>query len=217
MAQMAQTDKDEKTIKKPTSSASRRTQDKWKKKKWFKIFSSPEFEKREIGETVAEKPKSLEGRVIRVNLGDLTGQRKKRHISIVFAVADIQGSNASTRVVGHNLIPSFMGRLVRRHNSKMEVTQYVDSKDMGKLKIKTVAISARKLAKSQETVIRKRINEFMAGEARRTPFGELVQEFAFGNTATKLYKEINVIAPIKRIEVTQSLSMSKGVSNDSAN
>lgn len=203
MAQMADTGKDEKAVKKP-SAASKRTQDKWKKKKWFKIFSPAEFEKKEIGETVAEKPKQVVGRRIDVNLGDLTAQRKKRHIYLSFVVNDVQGSNAFTRVTGHHLIPSYLGRLVRRHNSKMEVTRYLRLPGQEPVKVKAVAISARKLAKSQETAIRNRISAFLESLVRDKPFAESVQDFAFGNAAGKLFAEIKPIAPLKRVEITES-------------
>lgn len=214
MAQMADTAKDEKAVKKP-SAASKRTQDKWKKKKWFKIFSPAEFEKKEIGETVAEKPKQLMQRKIDVNLGDLTAQRKKRHIYISFAVNDVQGSSAFTRVTGHHLIPSYLGRLVRRHNSKMEVTRYLAMPNKDSLKVKAVAISARKLAKSQETAIRNRIRVFLESFVKDKPFSDSVQEFAMGTAAGKLFNDIKAIAPLKRVEITESALTTGETGHDS--
>ena len=215
MAQMVtDTGKEEKAVKKP-SAASKRTQDKWKKKKWFKIFSPAEFEKREIGETVGEKPKLLMNRIIRVNLGDLTAQRKKRHIYLSFCVNDIQGTNAFTRVTGHHMIPSYVGRLVRRHNSKMEVTRYLDLGAEGTMKVKAVAVSSRKLAQSQETAIRNRMVQFLTEFGQGRPFGQIVQDFAFGTAANKLFDEIKSIAPLKRVEISESALMGGETGNDS--
>ena len=135
----------------------KRTVDKWKRKKWFKIFAPKDFDKKEIGETPAEKEKHVLGRTILVNLGILTGERQKRHITLTFKINDLKGQQAFTEIVKHEISGSYLNRMVRRKMSKIEAVQTVTTKDGKKIKIKTIALSQKKLNRKQETVIRKEI------------------------------------------------------------
>ncbi len=178
--------------------------DKWKKKKWFKIHASPEFDKKELGETPAEKPKQLEKRKIIVSLSELTNQKQKRHITVIFEINDIQGQDAYTEVIGHEIHDSYMGRILRRRNSKMQTVQTVATKENKSLRIKTIAISSSKLEADQETAIRNIMIDRIDKEIRRKEFGQAIQEIIFGVLAAKLFKDVKNIAPLKRVEIVKS-------------
>ena len=182
----------------------RTTLDKWKRKKWYKIVAPAEFNKAELGETIVEKPKNLMGRTIRANLGDLSSQKTKRHITVSFQIDNVEGQQASTTIVGHEINPSFMIRLTRRRTSKMEVVQTIETSGDKKLRIKTVALSMRKLAAKQETVIRNQIREEVEKNCSKRNYEQLMQELVFGSLAAKLFKHIKKIAPIKRLEIVKS-------------
>lgn len=182
----------------------RTTLDKWKRKKWHKIVAPAEFNKAELGETIVEKPKNLMGRTIRANLGDLSGQKTKRHITVSFQVNNVEGQQASTMIVGHEINPSFMLRLTRRRTSKMQVVQTIETSDNKKLRIKTTALSMRKLAAKQETTIRNMIKEDIEKSCSKKNYEQLMQELVFGSLAAKLFKQVKQIAPIKRLEIVKS-------------
>lgn len=181
-----------------------RTLDKWKKKQWYNIIAPNEFDRKLLGETVAEKPKILVDRVIKVDLGQITGQRQKRHIRILFKVVKVEGNNASCEVIGHGISHGFMNRLVRRRMSKIELVQTVKTSDQKKFKIKTVALSVRKLNRKQETAIRKKMDEAIRKSAQKKPFSQFSQEVIFGVVSSKLFKQLTKIAPLKRVEITKS-------------
>ncbi len=146
-----------------------RTVDKWKKKQWFALVGPSDFDKKLLGETVAEKPKNVVGRIIKVDLGQLAGQRQKRHISVIFKVQSVEGNNANCVTIGHTTSQGFLNRLVRRRMSKIEIVQSVGTADDKRVKVKSVALSARKLSGKQETAIRK-----MMAEAIGVEDGELI-------------------------------------------
>ena len=181
-----------------------RTVDKWKKKQWYNIIAPNDFDRKLLGETIAEKPKNLLGRIIRVDLGQLTGQRQKRHIRILFKVVKVEGNNASCDVIGHGISHGFMNRLVRRRMSKIELVQTVKTSDQKKFKIKTAALSVRKLNRKQETAIRKKMEEYLKKSAQKKPFSQFSQEVIFGVVSSKLFKQLTKIAPLKRVEITKS-------------
>lgn len=188
--------------KKPVKKA--KSIDKWKKKQWYNIIAPPEFDKRTIGETVAEKPKNVFGRTVFVDLGTLSGQRQKRHIAVIFKVERVEGNNASTFILGHEISGGFLNRLVRRRMSKVETTQNVKTADGKKIKVKTIALSVRKLSRRQEAAVRKKMVELIENSAEKKPFSQFSQEMVFGVTASKLFKQLSKIAPLKRVEVVKS-------------
>jgi len=68
MAEKKQNRKQEKKEASKPKIKKSRTADKWKKKQWYNIIAPAEFDKVVIGETVAEKPKNIEGRIIKIDL-----------------------------------------------------------------------------------------------------------------------------------------------------
>ncbi len=195
--------KEKEKAEKKVSSKKTPSADKWKKKKWFKIHASEEFDKKVIGETPAEKPKQLEKRKIRMSLQDLTGQTQKRHILVNFSVRDVQGQDAYTIVTGYEINPSYINRIVRRRSSKMQTVQDVSTKDSKKIKIKAVTISSRKLAVKQETSIRNMMTDRIEKSVKKKPYSQVIQEIIFGVLAAKLFKEVKKIAQLKRVEITK--------------
>lgn len=181
-----------------------KTIDKWKKKQWYVLVAPNEFDRKFLGETVAEKPKNLIGRTIVTDLGQLTGQRQKRHIKVIFQVENVEGNNANCKTYGHEIGFSFMNRLVRRRASKVELVQTVKTSDNASLKVKTVALSARKLSRKQESSIRKHTLEFIEHAAQKKTVQQFSQELIFGVVASKLFKQLTKIAPLKRVEITKS-------------
>ena len=183
---------------------SRRTTDKWKKKKWFTIFAPKLFDQKEIGETVAEKPETLENRVITVNARELTGNPKKQQVNLFFKVFNVQGLKAYTKLVGHEINPNFLKRIIRRRTSKMETSQIVNLRDNQKARVKTIVISFKKLPKIKETAVRKIMIEKIAYASKKKDFDDFVNEMIFGNIAGKIQNETKKIGIIKRVEVVKT-------------
>ncbi|MDP6670610.1 MAG: 30S ribosomal protein S3ae, partial [archaeon] len=185
--------------KKRKRASAKRTVDKWKRKKWFKVYSSKEFDQKEIAETPAEKEKTIPGRSIKANLGDLTGERQKRHITITFKITEVKGQQAYTEIVKHEASHGYINRLVRRKSSKIEAVQTVVTKDNRKVKVKTLALSQRKLDRRQEMAIRKGIVESVEISAAKNDFSPFIQLVVFGVLASKLFKDLKKVAPLKRV------------------
>lgn len=181
--------------------AAAKTVDKWKRKKWFKIYAPAVFEKKEIGETPAEKPEIVMGRVVKVNIRALTGQIKKAHIEAFLKVSDVQGLNASTVVVGMRVKPETMRRVVRRRNSKIDLVQDESTKDGRKVRVKATVVCMKKIERRKETLIRNRLKEEVAKLCASKTGDELISEAIFGNALNAFYISLKNIAGIKRVEI----------------
>ncbi|MFH1239795.1 MAG: 30S ribosomal protein S3ae [Candidatus Diapherotrites archaeon] len=195
-----------KTVKKKLvrKRVERRTTDKWKKKKWFTIVAPKEFSNKVVGETPAEKVKVLDGRVIKTNLGNLSNQRQKRHISVSFKINKVEGTTANTILTGHEISSSYLGRMTRRRSSKVETVQTVMTKDKQSVKVKTIAITARKAKVNQRTAMRQIMIAGIADAAKKKTCNQFVQELIFGTISTKIFADIKKIVPVKRVEIAKS-------------
>jgi small subunit ribosomal protein S3Ae len=189
---------------KPKRVDSRRTTDKWKKKKWFTIFAPKLFDQKEIGETVAEKPETLINRTINLSARELTGNPKKQHINLHFKVYDVQGLKAYTKLIGHEINPNFLKRVIRRRISKMETVQVVNLRDGEKARVKAIVVSGKKLTKIKETAIRKIMIEKIAYASKKKDFDDFVNEMVFGNIAFKIQNDAKKVGLIKRIEIVKT-------------
>ena len=68
------------------SRSPRRTVDKWSAKELYKVYSPPGFlegEERIVGDTIADDPDKLIGRVIEVSHADLSNDYSKMHVKLI--------------------------------------------------------------------------------------------------------------------------------------
>ncbi len=183
--------------------AKQKTMDKWKKKKWFEILAPKSFDEKKIGETPAEKNTLLIGRTVVMSLDNLTGQRKQRSIKVKFKIKSAQESKAFTEIVGHEIDHSYIRRLSRRRQSKIDLITKVKTKDRKNVAVTAVCL-AQKTERAKEKRIRKLMEKIIVEEAGKNEFGKLIQEFLFGVTTSKILKQAREIAKIKRIEIVKS-------------
>lgn len=196
-------------IEKKPSAGKKRTVDKWKKKTWYSVFAPKEFDRKEIGTTVAEKPQMLLGRRIEVSARNLSGDAKRQHMMLVFIVNDVKGNKAYTQAVGHEVKESYLRKFVRRRNSKIEVVMTVEAKDKTKVKVKSMVLTGRKLQRNKKTDLRKIMNTILSNNAKNFDSQTLVSELVFGTLAQKIYNEAKKVALVKRVEITKSRVLSQ--------
>ncbi|MBI4210754.1 MAG: hypothetical protein HY544_04585 [Candidatus Diapherotrites archaeon] len=178
--------------------------DKWKKKVWYTLLAPEEFERKEIGETIAEKPEMLTGRTILVTGRDLANQPKKQHIRIKFRVVSVSGSKAHTEAYGHIIKDDFMRRVVRRRSSKVMSVNNYTTKDGKGIKLKLIVVTDRKASGKQKASIKKKVEELAKKVISEFDSKKIIDELVFGNFPNKLYPGLKKIVPIKRIEATNS-------------
>ncbi len=182
----------------------RKTTDKWKKKVWYTLVAPQEFERKEIGETIAEKPESLIGRVISVTGRELANQPKKQHFTLKFQVTNVAANKAHTESVGHSIKESYIKRIVRRKTSKVMVVENYPTKDNKVYKLKVVAITEKKCSRIQRTALRKKISEVTKALVADVEARKIVDEIVFGNLPNKIYSDVKKIVPTRRLEITNS-------------
>lgn len=197
-------EKTESTTSEKKSVVKKRGVDKWKKKTWFTLIAPKEFDRKELGTTVAEKPQLVMGRTIAVGVRQLSGDVKKAHITLLFKVVDVKGNKAYCEAIGHEIKDSYLRKFTRRRNSKVELVKFIESSDNKKIKIKTIVLTNKKSTGKKKTALRKVIADKLEPISKKHPSQEIISELVFGSLVQKIFSDAKKIEPLKRIEITKS-------------
>ena len=182
----------------------RKVKDKWKAKEWYKVHAPKMFNEAEIGETPSADPEFVIGRTVEVTVQDLTGDFSKMHIKLKFKVNAVDGTDAKTVFVGHDLTSDYVRRLTRRRKTKTDHVVDFYTKDGFKYRIKTMSIADRRIQSSQEEGMRAIIAETLTNMGKEMTLSEIVKAIISGSLSRDLAKACHVVIPIKRIEVRKS-------------
>lgn len=125
--------------------AAKKIKDKWKAKSWYKILTPESFGAKEIAETPSETPDQLLGRVAETTLYNLNGDVKKEYVKLFFKVMKVDGNQAHTMFIGHDVTQDYIRRLVRRRKSRIDAIFPLTTSDGYKIRVKVTAIADKRL------------------------------------------------------------------------
>lgn len=182
----------------------KKVKDKWRAKEWYKLYAPEMFSKMQLGETPADNPDGIMGRVTEATVHDLTGDFSKMHIKIKFKVNNVSGLDAHTAFYGHDLTSDYVRRLTRRKRTKTDTVVDVATKDGWAIRVKPMAVSEQRIQASQETAIRLIMQEEAKKAASEATIGEFVRMLIMGDLSKRISDASKIIVPIKRIEIRRS-------------
>ena len=172
---------------------------KLKGKEWYQIVAPKFFGDFVIGETIAIEPKQLIGRVVETSLTDITGDATKYYLKFYFKIDDVKDKKAITRFFGHDCTRDFLARIVRRRTTRIDTNDIVKLKD-NKIRIKSIAISNRRVSEEVERKIRKNIRELIIENVSKMKTEEFVREIIDGKLQQKIRKAISKVYPLRHFE-----------------
>jgi len=184
--------------------AKARVIDKWKTKVWYSVIAPDMFENKEIGQVPADDDAKLKDRIIRVSLGDITGDMTQAYTMLMFRVSEVKGKTAFTKLIGHELSPSYLRSLVRRRRDVIHDVMDVETKDGVKIRVKSSLYTARKASSPAKTAVRNAARVEVTARAKEMDFQTFEQEIIFGKFSSRIYKAVKRILPIKRVEVRKT-------------
>lgn len=173
----------------------------WKSKKVYSIISPELFESKEIGTTIADDPKKLLGRTVNVTVGELTKDRSKNYLNLVFEIHDVKSDKAHTRFKKFFIPVGYLRSKVRKKTKKID---YFSDIKLGKenVRVKIMALSRHKVSDIQKTQIKDAIDQVVKSH-NKDSVEKMAQKILYGKTGTEIYKSIKQICPIMRVEVHQ--------------
>jgi small subunit ribosomal protein S3Ae len=189
---------------KKTKGTSRKIKDKWKAKEWYKVLAPRMFNEIEIGETPSADPNFLIGRTSEVTVQDLTGDFSKMHIKLKFKINNVDGHNAKTTFIGHDLTSDYVRRLTRRKKTKTDHVVDVITTDNFTIRIKPMSIAEKRIQTAQEEAMRQIMGETLVKLGSVKTLSEIVKMIVSGEMAKELARACRIVIPVKRIEVRRS-------------
>jgi len=172
---------------------------KLKGKEWYKIVAPSFFGDFIIGETMAISPNQLKGRTVETSLTDITGDPNKYYLKFFFRIEDVKENKAVTKFIGHDCTRDFLSRIVRTRSTRIDTNDVINLLD-NKVRVKTIAISNRRVSYSVGTEIRKGISEAVVNELSKLKTEEFIRELIAGNLQSKIRKIISKVYPLRWFE-----------------
>jgi small subunit ribosomal protein S3Ae len=174
---------------------------KTKKKIWFKIITPKLFGNKEIGETYLPNVEKAVGRVMQVNLRNLTGNVKDQNAYVEFQISKAEGSTLRTETIGFRLTPQYVKRAVRKNTARMDDYFTLKTKDGKELVLKTLMVSRGRLQRSVKTSLRKQLGELLKEEVSKNTLDSLMGMIIGYKLQIGLKKKLNKINPMKEVTV----------------
>ncbi|MBP1987261.1 30S ribosomal protein S3ae [Halolamina salifodinae] len=170
-------------------------------KRWYTVLAPEQFDRAEIGETVAEEPNQVVGRTIETTLGEMEGDQGQNNNKLTFKINDVGSDAAYTEFIKYELTRDYLRSLVRRGASKVAANITVLTTDDYRVQIQPVALTTQKADRSQEKAIRAEMVDIVEEAAEERSFEQLVDSVVEGRISSAIYGEAKTIYPLRRVEV----------------
>jgi small subunit ribosomal protein S3Ae len=170
-------------------------------KRWYTIFAPEQYDRAELGQTVADEPDKVIGRTIETTLGELTDDAGANNTKLTFKITDVGSDSAYTEFVKHELTRDYLRSLVRRGASKVGATITVLTTDDYRVRIQPVAFTTKKADRSQEQAIRRIMIDIIEEAAAERDFQSFVDSAVEGRLSSAIYGEAKTVYPLRRVEI----------------
>ena len=177
--------------------AARKQRDKWKAKRWYTI-RAPRLPHsfKVIGETLAETPENVIGRVYEITQNELDGDFTRMHVKLRFRVNETLSQDALTEFIGHEVQRDHFRRQIRRNRGKVDLVVDVVTEDGYFVRYKMVMISSRRIKSSQATGMRNSATDLLYTRAAATTWLKMQEALLDGTLENEIR---DVCAPIHKI------------------
>ena len=173
------------------------------KKHWLPVYSTHEFGNYEIGEVPYTEIKTVNGRILRINLSLLTNDARKQNAEIAFRIINSDEKKADTEVLGYNISNAYIKRVIRKGKEKADDSFICETKDKVKVKVKPFFITKNKTKASILTKIRIGIRNIISEYSKETDFEKVIREIISNSLQRNLKQEIKKIYPLTLFEIRE--------------
>lgn len=180
------------------------SRDKWRRKEWYEVYLPRYFGESKIGETVADDPSRIIGRVLETTLAQVTGDFSQDYIKLYFQATSVDEHGVRTIFKGHEYLRDYLRSLVRRRSTKVDGIFRVNTLDGFKLKVAVVALTQTRIKTSLEKKIRSIMKRIVEEKARNLTFEQMAHEIVLGKLASDIYNEAKKITALRHVGVRKS-------------
>jgi small subunit ribosomal protein S3Ae len=170
-------------------------------KQWYTVLASEEFDRDELGETLAEESDQVLGRTIETTLGDLRDDASGNNTKLSFKINEVASDTAYTEFIKHEMTRDYMRSLVRRGSSKVEAYVTALTADDYRVQIQPVALTTKSADESQEKAVRRTMIDRVRTAVTERTFDDVVDSVVEGRLSSAIYNEAKTIYPLRRVEI----------------
>jgi len=106
------------------------------KKKWFPVKAPKIYKSKDLPQVTAYEPAELVGRMIMINMKEITGSGRDSNTRAKFEIVKVQGDTAMTESRGFFVNDAQVSRVGRKAVTRIESVFYVNDKNGTKIKFK---------------------------------------------------------------------------------
>ncbi|MDD3977529.1 30S ribosomal protein S3ae [Methanomicrobium antiquum] len=176
----------------------------WKAKNWFKVYSPEVFDKVYLGDTIANEPEKVYGRVMQTTLGEMTQDYSKQNVKMRFKVTEVAGDAAYTDFAGHEVTKDYLRAMIKRRASRIDSIVLATTSDGKKIRVTATCFTINRADASQQHAIRKEITNYILKKAKEQTYYQFVKDMVMGEISRDIFKSIKLIHPTRRVEVIKS-------------
>ncbi len=180
------------------------------KKKWVQITASSNFEGALLGESLVASPLDLKDRVISVNLASLTDDIKQQHINLKFKISQPEGDKAIGELIGFEINPAAIKRLVRRGTTRLDASFICETADSKKIRIKPFILTKAYAKGIIGKKLRKQLIDYIASEVKKVSFDDLVRALISNKMQTSTKQALKKVYPVRSCEIKSAFIVLKG-------
>ncbi len=162
------------------------------------------FGRAPFGETIANDPERIVGRVVETTLGDLTNNFSKQNTTLRFRVDRVAGDSAYTKFLGHEMTTDYVRSLVKRRTSRIDAIVDVTTTDGYQVRIKPSCFTVKRARANQVKSIRELSRRVILDRSKSLDLNQLIQDVVLGKLSLDIYKEAKTIYPLRRVEVRKT-------------
>jgi small subunit ribosomal protein S3Ae len=171
------------------------------RKQWFPILAPKMFRNAVLGETLVYGPQSMMGKGITQSLMNLTNDVKRQNVKINFEVVDVQDNKAFTEIIGYNIVPSSVRRMVRRNIEKIDMSFLCRTSDNKTLRIKPLLIARSAIKGSISANLNNTAKEFLLKYSESVTYDNFVNDMISHKLQSSLRAHLNRIYPLRVCEI----------------
>ena len=156
---------------------------------------------------VSSEEDNLKDRIIKRSLMELGMNQNSQmamFTNMLFRVTEVKGNNAHTKLIGHEIAPSYIKTFARRDKSLIHEVVDVKTKDSENVRLKVIAVTGARVSENTRRNIRKALVEEIKKNSEALTFDELFQELLYGRFSSKLFTRLKQITQMRRVEVRKS-------------
>ena len=172
-----------------------------KKKQWYPIIAPKQFAEAVIGETLAAEPQQMLGKTLSHSLMNLTNDVKRQNVNIHFRVVGVENNTAKTSIIGYEIVPSSIKRMVRRNSMKADLSFNCETSDNVFLRVKPLVVTRADIKGSDAAKLRNNIILFLTRTIKKMTYEEVLNDLISHKLQSLMKGTFNKIYPLKGCEI----------------